>query len=332
MPTTKRFEVVRRLITKPVRAWKKRAKEAHSPPSADCDAAEGRPNPNADTKNRCQVFTNDLTHAKHEPGHCLAPGLFRSLSKGERTRGKLDITYTYGDGRRMEIKGPEPLGADDLRVLQGLIAMAGPTGRILPCEPVSDKGRELRQSLELTEDAVHKDAVSIRSSYRALAREVGYSDDGGKVFKLIRDSIERLWRVSIIAQEGGRRQGFHLLSTYTSDEASGHLGVALNPMIAAAVFGRGRYVRISMSEVRQLKGDSARLVHQRLCGWIDPGKEGRVSIDMMVEYVWPNASSVATQRKRKQRVKASIAELSALGWNIREYAREKYAIKRPNTV
>jgi hypothetical protein len=35
----------------------------------------------------------DLTHARHDPAHCLAPGLFRSLKKGERRTGKLDVTY-----------------------------------------------------------------------------------------------------------------------------------------------------------------------------------------------------------------------------------------------
>ncbi|WP_268915743.1 replication protein C, IncQ-type, partial [Aeromonas caviae] len=34
---------------------------------------------------------------RHDPAHCLAPGLFRSLKRGERKRLKLDVTYTHGD-------------------------------------------------------------------------------------------------------------------------------------------------------------------------------------------------------------------------------------------
>ncbi|GHL51109.1 hypothetical protein ECZU29_59590 [Escherichia coli] len=41
------------------------------------------------------------------------------------------MTYDYGDGKRIEFSGPEPLGADDLRILQGLVAMAGPNGLVL---------------------------------------------------------------------------------------------------------------------------------------------------------------------------------------------------------
>ncbi|WP_373872618.1 replication protein C, IncQ-type, partial [Aeromonas caviae] len=32
-----------------------------------------------------------------------------------------------------------------------------------------------------------------KGSFRQLARELGYADDGGSQFKTIRESIERLW-------------------------------------------------------------------------------------------------------------------------------------------
>ena len=219
----------------------------------------------------------DLTHARHDPAHCLAPGLFRSLKRGDRKKLKLDVTYRYGDNEQIEFKGPEPLGADDLRVLQGLVAMAGPNGVILHPEPQTEVGIQLRLLLEPRWDAVEKDALVIKSSYRKLAREIGYADiDGGKTGRLIRDSIERLWTVSIIVQIGKRRQGFHLLAEYASDEADGKLFVALNPRITEAILGQRSYTRIEMDEVRGLKSDPARLIHQRLCGWLDPGSRHSV--------------------------------------------------------
>jgi hypothetical protein len=30
---------------------------------------------------------HELTHVRHDPAHCLAPGLFRALKRGERKRG-----------------------------------------------------------------------------------------------------------------------------------------------------------------------------------------------------------------------------------------------------
>ena len=41
---------------------------------------------------------HSLSHVRHDPAHCLAPGLFRALKRGERKRSKLDVTYDYGDG------------------------------------------------------------------------------------------------------------------------------------------------------------------------------------------------------------------------------------------
>ena len=265
-----------------------------------------------------------LSHVRHDPAHCLAPGLFRALKRGERKRSKLDVTYDYGDGKRIEFKGPEPLGADDLRILQGLVAMAGPNGLVLSPEPKTEGGQQLWLFLEPKWEAVTADAMVVKGSYRALAREIGYAEDGGSQFKAIRECIERLWTVSIIAQNGRKRQGFRLLAEYASDEAGGRLYVALNPLIAQAVMGGGQHVRISMDEVRALDSEAARLLHQRLCGWIDPGKTGKAAIDTLCGYVWPSEASGSTMRKRRQRVREALPELVALGWTVTEFAAGKY--------
>src|SRR5690606_14114181 len=76
--------------------------------------------------------------------------------------------------------------------------------------------------------------------------------------------------------------------------------------------------------------DAARLIHQRLCAWIDPGKSGRVDIDTLCGYVWPdaavNANTVKTQR---QTVRRALAELDALGWRVESYTKDKWEISRP---
>lgn len=275
---------------------------------------------------------HSLSHVRHDPAHCLAPGLFRALKRGERKRSKLDVTYDYGDGKRIEFSGPEPLGADDLRILQGLVAMAGPNGLVLGPEPKTEGGRQLRLFLEPKWEAVTADAMVVKGSYRALAKEIGAEVDSGGALKHIQDCIERLWKVSIIAQNGRKRQGFRLLSEYASDEADGRLYVALTPLIAQAVMGGGQHVRISMDEVRALDSETARLLHQRLCGWIDPGKTGKASIDTLCGYVWPSEASGSTMRKRRQRVREALPELVALGWTVTEFAAGKYDITRPKAA
>lgn len=269
----------------------------------------------------------DLSHARHSPAHCLAPGLFRSLKKGDRKSGKLNVVYEYGGGRKLTFSGPEPLGGDDLRVLQGLVAMAGPAGAVLSPSPETDAGRQLRLCLEPTGDAERLDAIVIRGSYGALARETGYANADDT--KHIRDCIERLWKVSIIAEADRKRQGYRLLSEYASDDQNGRLFVALNPLIARAVMGGGQHVRICMNEVRALRTDPARLMHQRLCGWIDMGKTGSVGLDTLCSYIWPENAEPEAMKKRRQKARKALAELVDLGWSVNEYARGKWQIGRP---
>lgn len=279
-------------------------------------------------------MTYDLTHARHDPAHCLAPGLFRSLKRGDRKRLKLDVKYIYGSST-VRFWGPEPLGADDMRVLQGLVAMSavsGENGRgiLLHPEPHSEAGQQLRLLLETRFDAIAQDALVIKGSYRQLAREIGYADiDGGAAFKAIRECIERLWAVSVIAETEGRRQGFRILSEYSSDDASGRLFVALNPRLADAVMGHSQHLRIEMQEVRQLTSDPARLMHQRL-HWINAGKTERVGIEVLCSYIWPDETqNTNTLKTRRQTARKALKELVEAGWMYNEYAAGKFEITRP---
>lgn len=268
----------------------------------------------------------NLTHARHDPAHCLAPGLFRSLKKGERRTHKLDVVYEFGDGQRIEFSGPEPLGADDLRVLQGLVALAGPSGLVLSPEPKTADGKQLRFSLETKWDAAKLDALVIRGSYRSLAKEIGYADIDNS--RPIRDCIERLWKVSVIATFGKKRVGYRLLSEYACDNSDGRLFVALNPRITQAIIGNSQHTRISMDEVRALRSDVARLIHQRLCGWIDPGKSQRIHLDTLCGYVWLGEAKTAAMQKRRQRVRTALHEIQTLGWIVNEYSIGKFEIRR----
>lgn len=270
-----------------------------------------------------------LTHVRHDPAHCLIPGLFRSLPRGGRRKEKLDLVYEVSEGVRIEAKVFEPLGADDLRVLQGLVAMAaisyqGKGALLLGPAPETELGVELRQLLDFRFDATQSDACVVCCSYHELAREIGYANP--RDTKRIRDCIERLFMVTFFVQEGTKRYGFRLLSRCASD----HQGVAvgLNPRLAAAVMG-GRHIRIDMDEVRALRTDPARLIHQRLCAWIDQGGDGRVDWVKLASYVWPYDCSSPALRKRRGALRKALREINSLpAWRVQEYMPGKYRIFR----
>lgn len=278
----------------------------------------------------------DLTHARHDRAHVLAPGLFRSLGPGDRKRLKLDVVYDYGEGERLEFGGKEPLGVLEMRVLQGIVAMAGPEGLILESEDkASDDGKQLMLALFDPADSAIKAArdkptsLIVRDSLRRLAREIGITE-GGRDLKMIRESIERLFGVTVFIQKGNRRLGTRLLSSYASDEQTGDLYVALNPRLAAAILGRVPHARIDLAEARALESDPARLIHQRLSGWIDPGKSGNATVETLAGYVWPEeAPTERAARARITKARKAVEEMRAARWRVEEMHKDCWRFIRP---
>jgi hypothetical protein len=86
-----------------------------------------------------------------------------------------------------------------------------------------------------------------------------------------------------------------------------------------------------MTEVRKLETDPARLMHQRLSGWIDPGKSGKAEINTLCDYVWPDVANDEAMKKRRQAARKALAELVAVGWVVSEYAKGKFEISRPKS-
>jgi len=253
--------------------------------------------------------------------------LFRSLKRGERKKAKLDVKYTYGKDEFVRFVGFEPLGADDLRLLQGLIALAGPEGILLTPTPTAPIAQQLRLELEPKFDAIKRNALVVRENLSKLLHEVGLSD-GGENIKALKASLMRMSNVTVHVVKGEREAASNLLS-FGLNRENGQMYVSLNYRIAEAVLGGTSYAKISMDEVRALKSDPARLIHQRLCGWIDPSQTGRIALDSLCEYVWPDFASPGTMRYRRFKIRKTLNEFKELGWAVTEYAKNKYQISRP---
>lgn len=265
------------------------------------------------------------THARHDSAHCLAPGLFRSIKKGDRQKHKLHVIYQFGRKELIEFKGPEPLGAEDLVVLQGLVAMSGIDRMMLSPKHEGKIAIALREKLKLEWDALNDSTFAVGSSFRKLAKEIGYDPDSGGDLKTIFKSIERLWTVSIIVQIGNIRRGYQMLSFYSSNTKNGKLLVALNPRVAEAIFGSRPHTRINMDEVRKLKSDPARILHQRLSAIISPGIVKKILPETLISYIWPDKVDGSTFRRRRQTLKKALLEIAATGsWEVKE----GYEIKR----
>lgn len=274
------------------------------------------------------------THARHDPATCLAPGLFRALKRGPR--GKLDVKYAFGENKSVWFRGPDALGADDLRVLQFLVSASGPRDRgfTIGAEPKSELGMALRAALELRGEASRSTLVEIRTSRREVLRELGIAWSAAQG-KAVAESIARLAAVTLQIRSGDIEvsSGKGLLG-FAIDHSTGKIAVALNFMLSAAVLGdAAQYVRIPMDEVRALKSDAARLIHQRLCAWIDAGATRHVKLETLVGYAYPEPTESASARcKREAAIRRSLAELRGIEWKVDDAGGQVVAITRPTAA
>ena len=249
-----------------------------------------------------------LTHARLETGVCHTPGLFRSLANGEREGSKLHVIYTpEGGGPTLEFVGAEPLGIDDLRVLQGLVGLAAVSGDghavTLPyANQSTEAGRLLRAGLS-TELAKRTDSVNVQidtaeaaivlTSYARLGAEIGYVSRDKDV---IRDSLKRFFLVTIFKTQNGITTGSRLMSRYESNDVTEEICVAINPVMAAAVLGTAHFLRVNLTETRLLKASATRLIHQRL-SFIPEGGSRTVGMARLCEYAYPPTSPDELKRR-----------------------------------
>ncbi|WP_343606417.1 replication protein C, IncQ-type [Roseateles sp.] len=269
-------------------------------------------------------------YARHDAAHCNAPGLFRPLMKGDYARLKLNVTYVYGK-TELRFRGPEPLGGSELRVLQAIVACAGPSTSMLKvAAPAGEVGQRLAKALDFRDAEVGAELRVVSTTLGALLAEAGYKSDGQAQRKAVMESLRRLAAVTIFCISGPRERSMRVLS-YDVDADSGGLSIAINARLSAAVAGGG-YTHINMDEVRALRTDPARVLHQRLCGYISPGKRHptAVGVDALAGHVYgdPNGISDATVRQRRTTVRCALKELVDLGWEVRPVG-GAYSIGRP---
>jgi hypothetical protein len=290
--------------------------------------------------------------------------LFRSLPKSARARSHFKVVYEPSPELRITYSGDEALGVNDMRILQGLVAMAGHKQLVLHAAPKTEQGRELRELLMRREPGLADASLQLaESSCRALLDAIGMQPGGLNVAALrasikrmagVRITVERvadkLDRAGNVVVKDGKRvrvvheQMYPMLLRYESchirgEPESGWIFVALNPEITKAILGEKPWTRIDLDEVRALSSDPARLLHQRLCAFIDQGKVCGVSVDTLVEYVWPRLGdettpSASRARGQRKQIREALDEIrEQCGWSIEREspASDVYLIGRPKT-
>ena len=309
------------------------------------------------------------------PDYALAPGLFRSVPSGAHKRTVELVYGVEGGNpegagwrREVEFVSPYVLGPGDLRALQGLMALAAEQAVYwedrswVISRPEDELGRQLALRFEAKDDARDERVLQISGSLADLARAVGVDERSGKAIGVLKRSLKRLATVTVWLRasrwthvydvgraprkQTKKREGsYRLASAWWAEGdvgSSGALRAAVNPALSevalAAVLPGGtgvKYIRMDMREVRELRTGAARLIHQRLCAWINPGAGGRVKLSTLCGYVYPeDAPTRGAAKKRRRAVRGALRELEGFdpAWGVEEYAPGRFAIARPGGV
>lgn len=321
-----------RIDTRKTKQRKASAKALIEKPAADVsELIESAESVTVEISSARQKHTYKLTHARQDPAHALARGLFLSYARGEREKHKLKATYTTTSETLVEFTSFEPLGPDDLRVLVGLIAIAGLQKTDITKVQETEVANALYEDMSITTRAEDFDIRIARGSFRMLAREIGYVASGTNL-EAIKQSIERLLKVSVLCTNGTKSQGYHLISRYRR-EGDGFI-VALNPRISRAIINNDdqSFVRISLDIVRQIKNDAALLLYYKLSASVWPGETRQLTIEKIVEYIFLKENESQTNKyMRKNRAKAAFLLLNKIGWNCKVISDTHVQVTRPRT-
>jgi hypothetical protein len=263
-----------------------------------------------------------------------------------------ELNYAF-NGYCTTYQVPTGLGPEDLRLLQCIVALATQFGKKIDSMPKTNTGRLVREALGLRHAAMGQTCMQIESSLYMLAKEMGYkAPGGGSVKQQIRESLARLFAVSITVVKQGRSmelEAYNLISHLViqrDDKGVEEMNcvnpktlfVGLNPQIARAILDGGNvrgigYTHIDMNEVRSIKHDGTRILHWRLCQTISQGSHWIFKINTLCQIVWPEEAPPKSQ-KNAQRARAMrneyLPDLESLGWTITEVSASVFKISRPN--
>lgn len=244
---------------------------------------------------------------------------FRPIKRGARRKG-IERIYECQDGSTLTIALFNELDIADQDLLLCLLAIARATSRglIVSSKPQTEKGKELRQALELNGEAARQDAVMIHATAYELLAELGRAT-GKMNYEWLKKSLIRLSRVSFVYKSSKGFWTFNLLSVSGLYDLNGDLttlSICINPMSARAVLCNDEgYVLLHRGERSILKTEEARALHSVLCGLVDMGEERGLNVDMLSDKVYSRYDEVVSQdaiQKRRAKIVVASKEIDDL--------------------
>lgn len=257
--------------------------------------------------------------ARFDRATVLAKGLFVSLDKRKRQApgddednlSGLQVTFQFEQLKRtVHYEGPVQLTVSDLRVMQGVMAMATAAG-------------VGRHDASTTGDEV------LEGSWQALVRACGVRSTAGESGKArttsggrsgqLQKTLRRLSCVQVTASDrAGNIEPLISMDPDWNTKDGFKVGFCTELLDALGAGRNGKqYLKVNMIEARSLGTDAARLLHFRLSN-VNEGTSREFSQLEMERMIWPDDADTEAKRKHRKRLftKAKDAVAALEGWNV----------------
>lgn len=269
--------------------------------------------------------------AKFDKTAILILGLFRSLDPhAEPPTDRVEFSRTFEEGDvGVTLSCRALLGASDVRVLQGLVAIATDRYRSVAADKLYGRAN----------DGSGETRVQVKCSLRRLALAAGLGSPGaGPTNRTIRESLERLCDVTVTWRSEGDPLGRVTTEPFIRNGGSavghGSVNVTFHSRLEAAIMASRKgehYLKVRMDEARGL-GDCARLLHHRLAH-MNEGERTPHGLDTLEAYLWGESPSRSADRNRVKQLVRAIKELKGAGWAFeKDEASSNIYITRPRSL
>ena len=291
------------------------------------------PNPK---KRKSSIVAADIVfeHARVDPTHCLANGLFRPIKRGMRAETPLDITHTYKENHTFRWQHETGrLCIQDQSVFLAVLYLASVPDRAIMVDAnhPDAKMQEARNALGLMLGAADSACLMITTTARELTNALGLAISGPALTR-IKASLQRLAGISFSIFPKGNDNPIWksmLLSVVHIDGTN--LLIGINPTLSKTLNEENAAkTYIDMTEQRALSSDAAKRLHVWLSAWLRPTEKKSISLDLLVVHVYGDTGDGDTLHTRRNTIKTSLRELGGKTvWKCQPVeGREMFSIKR----
>lgn len=257
-------------------------------------------------------------HARLDPSHCLADGLFKPLFRGSRASAVLDVEYNFQEFV-FRWSGPELLSIGDQSVFLAIHRLAAQPGRAEQVGPNNDNPIfvTIRSMLDMSHEAENLGCLVLTASPTEISTTMGIAGNG-QALKRIKESLGRLSKVILHIYRSETPDTIYWQSNLLSSAISNRkILVGFNPVLSQALLGKPATF-IDMREQRALKSDITKRLHVWLSCWLGINhshQQRKVDMNHLVRHIWGDVSTGETLYSRRTALKKVLCEINTLsGW------------------